>query len=48
VDEPAATSSIELVEDLFRRQYAHLVSALARVLGLSNIPLAEDVVHDAC
>jgi RNA polymerase sigma factor (sigma-70 family) len=47
VDEPAATSSTELVEDLFRREYAHLVSALTRVLGPSNIPLAEDVVHDA-
>jgi RNA polymerase sigma-70 factor (ECF subfamily) len=39
--------SIELVEDLFRREYAHLVSALTRVLGPSNLPLAEDVVHDA-
>jgi RNA polymerase sigma factor (sigma-70 family) len=47
VDEPAPTSSTELVEDLFRREYAHLVSALTRVLGPSNIPLAEDVVHDA-
>jgi RNA polymerase sigma factor (sigma-70 family) len=47
VDEPAATTSAELVEDLFRREYAHLVSALTRVLGPSNIPLAEDVVHDA-
>jgi RNA polymerase sigma factor (sigma-70 family) len=49
VDEgPAAESaSIELVEDLFRKEYAHLVSALTRVLGPSNIPLAEDVVHDA-
>jgi RNA polymerase sigma factor (sigma-70 family) len=47
VDQPAATSSTELVEDLFRREYAHLVSALTRVLGPSNIPLAEDVVHDA-
>ena len=28
-------------------EYAHLVSALTRVLGPSNIPLAEDVVHDA-
>jgi RNA polymerase sigma-70 factor (ECF subfamily) len=44
---PAATSSTELVEDLFRREYAHLVSALTRVVGPSNIPLAEDVVHDA-
>ena len=40
-------SSTELVEDLFRKEYAHLVSALTRVLGPSNIPLAEDVVHDA-
>jgi RNA polymerase sigma factor (sigma-70 family) len=47
VDEPAATSSSELVEDLFRREYAHLVSALTRALGPSNIPLVEDVVHDA-
>jgi RNA polymerase sigma factor (sigma-70 family) len=47
LDEPAATSSTKLVEDLFRREYAHLVSALTRVLGPSNIPLAEDVVHDA-
>jgi RNA polymerase sigma-70 factor (ECF subfamily) len=44
---PQALSSAELVEDLFRREYAHLVSALIRVLGPSNIPLAEDVVHDA-
>ena len=44
---PAAVSSTELVEDLFRKEYAHLVSALTRVLGPSNIPLAEDVVHDA-
>jgi RNA polymerase sigma factor (sigma-70 family) len=48
VDErPAAVSSTELVEDLFRKEYAHLVVALTRVLGPSNIPLAEDVVHDA-
>jgi RNA polymerase sigma factor (sigma-70 family) len=48
VDErPAAVSSTELVEDLFRKEYAHLVSALTRVLGPSNIPLVEDVVHDA-
>jgi RNA polymerase sigma factor (sigma-70 family) len=44
---PEARSSAELVEDLFRKEYAHLVSALTRVLGPSNIPLAEDVVHDA-
>jgi RNA polymerase sigma factor (sigma-70 family) len=47
VDEPAAASSPGLVEDLFRREYAHVVSAVTRVLGPSNIPLAEDVVHDA-
>ena len=46
-ERPAAASSTELVEDLFRKDYAHLVSALVRVLGPSNIPLAEDVVHDA-
>jgi RNA polymerase sigma factor (sigma-70 family) len=41
-------ASVEgLVEDLFRRESAHLVSALARVLGPSNLALAEDVVHDA-
>ncbi|HEY3480832.1 MAG TPA: sigma-70 family RNA polymerase sigma factor, partial [Streptomyces sp.] len=45
--EPAAVSSAELVEDLFRKEYAHLVSALIRVVGPSNLPLAEDVVHDA-
>ena len=44
---PAAVSSTELVEDLFRKEYAHLVSALTRILGPSSIPLAEDVVHDA-
>ena len=47
MDLPAASSSTALVEDLFRREYAHLVSALTRALGPSNLPLAEDVVHDA-
>jgi RNA polymerase sigma factor (sigma-70 family) len=37
----------ELVEDLFRRESARLVSALARLLGPSNVALAEDVVHEA-
>jgi RNA polymerase sigma factor (sigma-70 family) len=37
----------ELVDDLFRRESARLVSALARLLGPSNLALAEDVVHDA-
>ncbi|WUH92486.1 sigma-70 family RNA polymerase sigma factor [Streptomyces sp. NBC_00433] len=44
---PEAHASAQLVEDLFRREYVHLVSALIRVLGPTNIPLAEDVVHDA-
>jgi RNA polymerase sigma-70 factor (ECF subfamily) len=43
----SGTSGTELVEDLFRKEYAHLVSALTRVLGPANLPLAEDVVHDA-
>jgi RNA polymerase sigma factor (sigma-70 family) len=47
VDEPTSPASAELVEDLFRREYAHLVSALARFLGADNIQLAEDVVQDA-
>ena len=36
-----------LVEDLFRRESAHLVAALTRLLGPSHLQLAEDVVHDA-
>ncbi len=36
-----------VVGELFRRESAHLVSALARLLGPSNVALAEDVVHDA-
>lgn len=36
-----------LVEDLFRRESGHLVAALARLLGPSQLALAEDVVHDA-
>jgi RNA polymerase sigma factor (sigma-70 family) len=40
-------SSIGLVEDLFRTEHAHLVAALTRTLGASNLPLAEDVVQDA-
>ncbi|MCE9575958.1 MAG: sigma-70 family RNA polymerase sigma factor, partial [Deltaproteobacteria bacterium] len=36
-----------LVADLFRRESAHLVAALARLLGPANLALAEDVVHDA-
>ncbi|GAB3429434.1 RNA polymerase sigma factor [Flindersiella endophytica] len=44
--QPAAAPTV-LVEDLFRREYAHLVSALTRVLGPSNLPLAEDVIQDS-
>jgi RNA polymerase sigma-70 factor (ECF subfamily) len=36
-----------LVEDLFRRESAHLVSALVRLLGPSHLALAEHVVQDA-
>jgi RNA polymerase sigma factor (sigma-70 family) len=36
-----------VVEDLFRREHAHLVAALTRTLGPSNLQLAEDVVQDA-
>jgi RNA polymerase sigma-70 factor (ECF subfamily) len=39
--------SSRLVEDLFRREHAHLVAALTRTLGPSNLQLAEDVVQDA-
>jgi predicted RNA polymerase sigma factor len=44
---PAAVSAAGLVGGLFRKEYAHLVSAVARVLGPSDVPLAGDVVHDA-
>src|SRR4051812_49311186 len=37
----------EFVEDLFRRESAHLVAALTRLFGPSNLTLVEDVVHDA-
>jgi RNA polymerase sigma factor (sigma-70 family) len=36
-----------VVEDLFRRESAHVVAALVRLLGPSHVELAEDVVHDA-
>jgi len=36
-----------LVEDLFRRESGHLVAALTRLLGPSNLALVEDVVQDA-
>src|ERR687892_419908 len=46
-DRDVEGSSIGLVEDLFRNEHAHLVAALTRMLGPSNLPLAEDVVQDA-
>lgn len=36
-----------LAEDLFRRESAHLVAALTRLLGPAHLSLAEDVVQDA-
>jgi RNA polymerase sigma factor (sigma-70 family) len=36
-----------LIEDLFRRESGRLMSALTRLLGPSNLALAEDVVQDA-
>jgi RNA polymerase sigma factor (sigma-70 family) len=46
-DRDVGPSPIGLVEDLFRNEHAHLVAALTRTLGPSNLPLAEDVVQDA-
>jgi RNA polymerase sigma factor (sigma-70 family) len=46
-DRDVEPSPIGLVEDLFRNEHAHLVAALTRTLGTSNLPLAEDVVQDA-
>lgn len=37
----------ETLDDLFRRESGHLVAALVRLLGPSQVALAEDVVHDA-
>ena len=42
-----AQSAEALVEDLFRRESARLIAALARALGPSNLALAEDAVQDA-
>src|SRR5215813_3416783 len=43
----ADAGATEMVEDLFRREFAHLVAALTRLWGPSKLSLAEDVVHDA-
>ena len=40
-------SPTSLVENLFRAEHAHLVAALTRILGTTNVGLAEDVVQDA-
>jgi RNA polymerase sigma factor (sigma-70 family) len=51
VSDPAlagdASAGTSLVEDLFRREAAHLVASLARLFGPSNLALIEDVVQDA-
>jgi RNA polymerase sigma factor (sigma-70 family) len=47
VSQAGDSGTDELVADLFRRESAHLVAALVRILGPSHLPLAEDVVHDA-
>jgi RNA polymerase sigma factor (sigma-70 family) len=46
-DRDVEPSAIGLVEDLFRNEHAHLIAALTRTLGTSNLALAEDVVQDA-
>jgi RNA polymerase sigma factor (sigma-70 family) len=43
----AAGEAIDLIENLFRREFAHLVAALTRMLGPTHVALAEDVVQDA-
>jgi RNA polymerase sigma-70 factor (ECF subfamily) len=43
----ARSAAHAVVEDLFRREFAHLVAALTRLLGTSHLALAEDVVQDA-
>ncbi len=45
-DRDVEALAIGLVEDLVRNEHAHLVAALMRTLGPSNLPLAEDVVQD--
>jgi RNA polymerase sigma factor (sigma-70 family) len=41
------TAAHAVVEDLFRREFALLLAALTRLLGTSNLALAEDAVQDA-
>jgi RNA polymerase sigma-70 factor (ECF subfamily) len=42
-----STEASELVDHLFRHRAGQMVSHLARVFGLENLDLAEDVVQDA-
>jgi len=44
---PVELADHQLVEDLFRRESGHLVAALTRLFGPSNLTLVEDVVQDA-
>jgi RNA polymerase sigma-70 factor (ECF subfamily) len=37
----------EIVEDLFRREFARVVSTLTRIFGARNLALAEDVAQEA-
>src|SRR3954466_13765373 len=45
--EAGAPPSVELSEQLFRRESGRLVAALTRIFGVHNLALAEDVVQDA-
>ena len=40
------TKASEIVEHLFRREAGRITSVLARIFGIENIELAEDVVQD--
>ena len=39
--------SPKLVEHLFRHQSGRMLAGLARILGMHNLELAEDIVQDA-
>src|SRR4051812_34757708 len=45
--EAGAPPSVELSEQLFRRESGRMVAALTRIFGVHNLALAEDVVQDA-
>jgi RNA polymerase sigma factor (sigma-70 family) len=44
---PRASSSVDPVEHLFRRESGRLIAALTRVFGVHNLALAEDVMQEA-